>query len=300
MPTPMQLQTWACAAAIPVGIQLLSGAAWTEVALIAAVCLILVALRWRCGSRKENKPLCILRWLLLTAVLCALSTVCTESWPKGGHKAVPLLLLALAAWSAWKGPEAAARVGCVLFFFIIILYPVLIASASKQVYLPWLKPERSNTCVLGLLVLLTPAAAASMLRNKEWPSLRQLLPGLLCTAAAAVSAGVLSAKISATQNNAFHRTVLSLPGIPKDALLSASTTAGWFLMMSLYLCLCAQEVKTICPEKQKGSILIPAGIAALCLLYDLHIPATLLAVSGAVFWVVIPLIPQEIGLKKKS
>lgn len=263
-----------------------------------------MSLRWSFGADTKNKLLVFLNWLLLATILGTICQSAVQSWPRGGHSAVGIILLVLALWSAWKGPSAAARVGCVLFWFILLLYLVLLGAGVKDVQIKWLIPTKGDVNSFGCILLLTPAAAAIHLSKKGVIKPRLLLITVFCTVASAVTAGVLSPRVANGTDKAFYEMTRSLNLLGQarrfEAVLSAAMTAGWFSMISLYLTLCGNLSEIVIPGKGKGGIAAAAITASVILLCDLHIPGVILLILSTVFWVLLPLVTQVMGMEKKS
>lgn len=299
-----QLTAWLSAALIPAAIQLTAGASWFSVLLVSVLCLLCVWLRWTFGAEPKGKIMSLLQLGLLLLVLGTAAMTSLQSWPRGGHPAVAILLLGLAVWSAWKGSDAAARVGCVLFWFVLILYLVLLGAGIKDIRPQWLIPTKGDVNAFGCVLLLTPAGAAIHLNKKEGFKPRLLLIGAFCTVAAAVTVGVLSPQVASGKQNAFYEMTRSLNLLGQarrfEAVLSAGMTVGWFCVFSLYLTLCAQLVEKIIPGKGQWGTLGAAATATALLLCDLHIPGILLLVFCAIFWVLLPVLTQWIEQIKKS
>jgi hypothetical protein len=299
-----QLTAWLASAIIPTAIQLTAGASWISVFLVSVLTLLCTWLRWTFGTEPKGKLMVFLQWALLSIVLGSACQAAVQSWPRGGHPAVAIVLLALAVWSAWKGPSAAARVGCVLFWFVLILYLVLLGAGVKDVQLRWLIPTKGDTDPLGCVLLLTPAVAAIHLNKKESFKPRLLMIGLFCTVAAAITVGVLSPQVASTKGNAFYEMTRSLNLLGQarrfEAVLSAGATAGWFSLFALYLTLCGRLAGKIKSEWEQWGTAVAAGSAMLILLCDLHISGVLLLILTAVFWVLLPLLAQGLGTIKKS
>lgn len=312
-----QLTAWLAAALIPTAIQLTAGSSWVKVLLVGVIALMLVWLRWALGAEPRGKLLVIGQFLLLTVVLGTACQASVQSWPKGGHPVTAIILLVLALWSVRKGISAAARVGCVLFWFVLGLYLVLLGAGVKDMELRWLIPTEfaarkeglrtvtgADVNGFGCVLLLTPAAAAIHLNRRENIKPRLLMIGVFTTVAAVVTAGVLSPQVSAERENAFYEMTRSLNLLGQarrfEAVLSAGMTAAWFTLLSLYLSLCFRLAENIHPGwGNRGSLAAATG-AAVILLCELHIPGLLLLLFTAVFWVLIPLLTQGLGLEKKS
>ena len=105
-----QLTTWLCGAILPVWIQLSAGEAWLTVAVTAVLSIAAVWAVWHWG-RFESKVLLGLSILFQVLLLGTLMPYAARVWPGGNqYPAVPLGILILSVWSAWKGPRAAAAV----------------------------------------------------------------------------------------------------------------------------------------------------------------------------------------------
>lgn len=298
-----QLTAWLLGAIIPTAIQRMAGVSWLSVLLISLLCTLCVWLRWTFGAEPRGKWISLLGLGLMALLLGTAAESSVSSWPSGGHPLASGALLLLAAWSAWKGTNASARVGCVLFWFILLLYLVLLGTGLKEVNMEWIVPQKGVLDPMGCILLLTPAAATIHLEKKNSFSPRLLLGGILCTTSAFITAGVVSPKIASEASNAFYEMVrtLSLLGQAQrfEAVLSAGMTVGWFLVFSLYLSICASLFEKLKKGKGKWGILVATAVAAVTLLYQMHIPASLLLVLSAIFWVLIPILTQWIDIIKK-
>lgn len=300
----VQLTAWLAAALIPTAIQLTAGDSWLSVLLVATICLLCVFLRWRWGELPKGKIWAMLQWLLCVAVLATFSSKSIKSWPTGEHPVVAIILLSLALWSVLKGTSAAARVGCVLFWFILMLYLILLGAGLKEVRPPWLKPTKGDVDSLGCILLLTPATAVIHLNKREGCKPRLLLIGLLCTVAAAITAGVLSPKVTDMRNNPFYEMTRSLKLLGQarrfEAILSAGMTVGWFSLMSLYLSVCFVLGEQIRIGWGKPGVVIASVLASIFVLSELTAPVFLLLILTTVFWILIPLLTQGLEQIKKS
>ena len=302
--SPRQLTPWLVAAIVPTAVQLTAGSSWLALLPATAACLLCIYLRWLLGATPMGKVLVLLQWGLLILVLSAVSGESVDSWPRGGHKAVAVILLALAAWSAIKGISAAAGVGCIIFWFVVALYLLLMGAGLKQVQFQWLKPVKGTLSPVGCILLLTPAAAAIHLNKEKSGTGKLPLIGFLTVAAAVITAAVLSPTVTSGKENAFYEMIRSLKGFGQarrfEDLLSAGVTAGWFLTMSLYLTMCGAFAEQWKSGTGKWGILLSAIMAAIFVLFNVSINSLVLLILTAVFWVAIPLATQGIAAIKKS
>lgn len=290
-----QLTAWLFTALTPVLIQYTSGS-WIRVLAVGFLCSIAVWLTWRFGRGGNS----VLSGIVLVIVLGSLMEDAAECWRGDNYPAVPLILLALAAWSAWKGPTAAARTACVLFWAVLFIYIIVFASGIQGVELERLKPQWEGADWQTPILLLIPAASIPLLNKEGRWGPRLLLPLLFAVGAAAITVGVLSLELARELKMPFYEMSRSLDlfGVAKrfEAVISAAMTVGWFSLMSLILTLAANAAK----RWAKPAILGAAGIPAGWMLCDLHISGGFLLLLVTIFWVVFPILAQGIEKIKKS
>ena len=266
--------------------------------------MLCIWLRWTFGAEPSGKVVSCFQWLLAVMVMIAACRYAQQSWPGGAHTVIGIILLLLAFWSVQKGTSAAARVGSVLFWFVLILYLVLFGAALKDVRMEWLRPVKGDVNAFGCVLLLTPAAATVHLYNKEGIKPRLLLIGLFAIVSAVLTAGVLSPQVALHKDHAFYEMTRSLNLLGQarrfEAVLSAGMTAAWFALLSLYLSLCKHYSEMLHPEWGTRGTVAAAAIVVVVLLCDLHIPEILLLITGAIFWVLLPILTQGLDRKKKS
>lgn len=291
IPAP-RLSAWLFAAMVPPLIQLSCGASWALLLLAGIACLLLGKLRKDAELPNWSKLPGALLIAVLLGVLAALSA---DSWPVGdSFPAVPLILLALGAWSASKGPQAAAGVGAVLFLFIIIMYMLLFAAGIGQIRLEWIRPTKTLPDPMCLTVLLLPLATVPA---KGKIGGRLTLGLIVAVIAAALTQGILSPAVVEQVDHPFYEMSRSLEllGVARrfEAVTGAAFTAGWFSLVAYLLCVARELIGRM------GVWAVAAG-AAVWSLCGLHISGWILASLWAVFWVGLPRIAQGIEKIKKS
>lgn len=298
-----QLTAWLFAGMTPVLIQLFSGSPWTWVAIAGIIGVVLTMLVWRSGWQ-PSKWQCPLIFIYIVVFVGQLLSSAAQSWPKGDATAVPLILLLVAAWSAQKGPSAAARTGAVLFWAVLILYLAVFAAGLGDITCSWLLPRWELPDGYGLAVLLVPSFAVCLLGTGRKSVARLSLPVLFPVVGALITAGALSPEVASSLGNPFYEMTrsISLLGVARrfEALISAAMTVGWFALMSMLLTVCGVLTQKIFPGRGRSGVWLAAAAAAGVLLCGLHIPAIFMTLVGAVFWVVVPLITQGLVSEKKS
>jgi hypothetical protein len=302
IPAP-QLSAWLFTATVPVLIQLMGGQSWIWVGIAGVISVILTMLLWRRGW-KVPKWQCLILYIYTVLLLSQLLPHAAQSWPTGDATAVPLILLALAVWSAQKGTSAAARTGAVLFWVVLILYLAVFGAGVRDVQWKWLRPQWDTPDLLGLAVFLVPMATASMLRSRGKTSPRLVLLPAFVLVSVLITAGVMSPTVANKMPNAFYEMSrsINLLGIAQrfEPLISAAMTVGWFAFFSLLLSLCGKYAQKIFAGKGKAGVWVAAIVAAAVRLCGLHISGLILLVCASLFWVGFPILTQGIELEKKS
>lgn len=299
-----QLATWLCTALIPLLLQLAAGAGWVTAGITAAISFAAVFAVWKWGKACQNPVIAGLQYLFIIVVLWNLLSGAAKCWPGDNDPAVPLILLALAAWSAQKGAAAAASVGCVLFWLVLLIYLAVLAAGTPAIKPAWLVPKAPADPWLALTLLLVPCAVLALRRKESQWNARLLLPGLFLLVGSAITAGILSPELASKLPDSFYTAVrsINLLGTAQrfEPVLSAAMTVGWFAILTVLLTSAASQAEQIKPQWSKPSLWIAYGVTALGALCKLHIPWYIAAILASVFWVVIPLLTQGLVGGKKS
>jgi hypothetical protein len=302
--SPGQLTAWLFVAMVPTVIQLSSGDGWLGIFIAVILSILCCWLRWKWGVTPDNRIYAGAMWLLMVLLIGVLSKESVRCWPRGGHVAVPLILLALSLWTAWKGTRVAASAGSVLFWLFLILYLLLFGAGIHEVQAKWLKPTAGDVDAQSCILLLTPAAAAMHLKTKEGIKPRLILLGVFCVIASVITAGVLSPRLAAGEEYPFYRMIRNLTVLGQarrfEAVLSASTTIGWYSLICVYLTVSGEMADKIRSGWRRKGIVLSAGAAAAILLWNVRLPGILLLVLSAILWVLIPLMAGAKEVQKKS
>lgn len=287
-----QLGSWCFAAMVPTLIWYTSSSSWPVVVVVAVVAGAAVWWVWCRGGSREDKAWW-LRALFAVLVAGVVAKASAASWPGDNAPGVPLILLALAAWSAGKGPSAAARVGCVLFWFVLGLYLLVLGSAAKEIQWRWLQPTSEDVPWMGLVIGLLPGAAVYLKKEQE-VSLRVVVPGGFGVAASLVTAGVLSPWVAEKVPDAFYEMTRSLEvlGVARrfEAVLSAGMTVGWFSCLTILLSVVGEAVEHHKEGQGRAAVYVGAAVAGVWVLLDRRLPALVFAVSALVLWTIVPLL----------
>lgn len=276
---------------------------WIEVAAAGTLCTVLNLLRFREDSELTQTK----KWYVAVAGVCLVlaAGVCLNlaetTWPTGNTTTVvPLVLLVLAAWGAWEGPEKASRTGSVLLWFLVILFSSVVAGGVGNVKLSRIGVSGEVSDGLVYLVFLLPGIAAVIPRSKGSEKLLWVLPafGTLMTL---LVTGILSEPVAGSIEDPFGEfgKSLSLFGVVEryESLVSASLTIGYFCLISLLLSAAHHLAETVYSGKGRIGMLLTAFGAALTMNLNLkwfYVLAMVLLVT----WYVIPVIMNKTPLKK--
>ncbi len=285
MPSDKQISRWLIGATIAPLIMVSAGEPWPWLLAVTGICGAAALFggpvgRW--GS--------ILQWAAALIALIILLPQAQQCWPTDPHPAVPLILLALAAWSAGKGIRSAAGVGCVLFWFIIIMYSAVMLAMIPEANVRYMKPKLgigSWTTVLVLLISAAPLIGRT--RKKGW------IAGIVTSVAAFMTTAVLS---GARVEYPFYEAVRSVK-IRLEPILGAATTAGWFLLLTVLLSVSGECAARLHEKIRIPAILVAVTIGVVMLLCGLYIPSWIGVIFVTISWVLLPPLTQLLDSRKK-
>ncbi len=303
-----QLAGWLLVAMSAPLVQTAGTGGWLIFLLSGAVCLGLCWLLHLLPTEHllKNRGFCLLEAVWLTVLLAVLADWSVDAWPTGtDFPLVPFILLALAAAAALNGAAGASRVAGVLLWFLALLYGIVLAAGSKNVKPLWLLPRLEAPGAAGMLLLLLPAAAIFLPRQKGsvpcW-----LFPGLLLfgTAVNLWTVGTISPQVAGELFWPFYESSksLSLFGVAErfEALVSVAMTLGYFGLYALLLSAVGYLMENSRKGSGKGGILAAAIGAGLLVLFAPEPHPGVLAVAAVLVTLLLPLLGGVKELCKKS
>ena len=288
---------------IPTWIQLTAGQPWPGVLSLTLVCTVLMWTVWRWG-KFGGRVQAVLGLIFCIFALGGWIRQASYIWPGGNqYPAVPLVIMALAGWSAAKGPKASAAVGCVIFWVVLLVYLVTISTGVLAVEGQWLYWEGFKWDTSSFALSLLPCAAA-MWKGRGGVPKRLLVIPALTICAGVVTVGVLSPTLADVQVNSFLELskCLTIFGRVRrfEAVVSAGMTLGWFCLATMLLNMCGELSVKLKFGIEKPFVFGSVLLSSVVMLWNLHISWVILGILGAVCWVLIPLLPQGIESEKKS
>ena len=253
-----------------------SGSGWLTAALAAFAVLPLSLLPkdWT----DQHKTLAIIQIGWLGAVAGSMLTASSAYWPSDNHWAVPLTILALAAWT---GTAAAPRIGAVIALCMALLSIPTALSASSHIEFTWLAPglgEWPWGLTLALLIPNLPAGEGSVKK-------RILSGGILAIGLSALVQGTISANVAGEVTDPFYQTARTLGYL--EPVVASAVTLGWYAATTYLL----QSARIIAKESDMDDLwasVLAVGTATIFVLTKRQLHAPFWTVLTAFLWVLNP------------
>lgn len=287
-----QYVPWLTAALLAPLLQTASGSSWLLTAGLASITLLICwgVGRTDCCSTKGTW-LHAIQWLWISVVASQILHWIMFCWPDyDNYYVVPLILLALAAWSARNGTEVSSRVGCVLLWPLLIVFGVLLLAAGKEIKAEYLRPELMADSNL-ITVLLIPAMGGYLYREKK--ALKQFAGYSAIAVAVSIAVmGVLSATICGNVDSPIYELSRSLKlfGFAQrlESFAAAAMTLGYFLTISLLLGIQSSIAAQHATVGSRTGIAASAVLTGVLFLTGVIIDGRILALGSIVCWVALP------------
>ncbi len=285
-----------------------SRSSWLAVLLTGLLCTLLCGVihTFSDGHIWEHKLYCGILglWnLYAVAVVAAQSPIC---WPgKGSELAVSLVLLLLAAASAWNGAERASRGAAVLLPLCVLVFAVVLACGVGNIR--WSRVGVSTAAPSGmpLFLFLLPVAATAIPRQPG-AAVYRCMTGLsiFALALSVVATGILSLPIAVTKADAFYEVSksLSLFGAIQrfEAVTAVAVTLSVYAMLSMLLSGASHMAEQISPGSGRFATIIGTGLSAAIVVGKFYLDSRLLAVLALLIWGIFPVLASLIPSGKKE
>jgi len=271
--------------------QAASNCSWLVALSVGTLCMaIALGLEKLEVGNARTRFLAAVQWLWMLLVISEFLHWTMLCWPN--HKnyyVVPLLILLLAAVSASKGREAAARAVGILFWVLAALLGTVLLSGIKEIKLENLMTQWKMQTAYLVLVMLIPVMGIGIGKTKQKKDI--VIYGWTV---AAVTSGVLSLGLIERMHAPFYEMSksLSLLGVGQrfESLVAAAMTMGYFALTSYLLTISANAwdggVRT------KRSVWISAAFSALVFLSGMRMNSRLLALGSLAIWALFPMVEK--------
>lgn len=177
--------------------------------------------------------------------------------------------------------------GCVLFWVVLIVYPVVFGAALRDV--DWKRAISGGDMLPSIpLLFLLPVLGKILLKTKPSCPVRLVLPICFALIGTLLTMGL--------RCESFYEMIRSIDlfGAIKrfEAIICAGATIGWFSLLSFCLTVCGAL------GAGKPSVIMGALVIGAWMLCDMHIQYNILLLLGAIFWVFLPLLTQGVDYEK--
>lgn len=275
------------AATVPV-ILVLPKAGWLWAGAATAIVSILLYIAQK---RERNTGQILLAALLvwnLIALGAASDLLCAAF--EQGNELIGLLLLLLAAYAASKGECTILRVGAVVAFALIILYGALLGFSLPELQKSQLKPEQMPKWTLLASAFVPMLSLHSVGKTSGvW----QVGVIAIATLAALVSAGsrdFYTAMKSVSILGAMERL---------EPIVSVALTLGGFCLLGMICNVNETIMQKIFPKAKAFTMPINFLLGGAGIWLSRLVGGTILAIGTAIFWGLLPFLPQSLEKEKK-
>ena len=298
-----QFGAWTLAAVIPAILSIIGRSSWIAVLPIALLCGGICLYVLRAEKMEASRWLWGLELLWLILLLGGLASQCATCWEDvNAFPAIPVILLAVAAWASCKGVWRAGRTGAVLIWFVLPILGVVFLAGTADVQWSWVRTEMTSPDGMLVSLLLVPCLGLFLPRKGEAKEKSFcIVPVVVAIIASVVADGVLGPEVASNVPNTFYEfsKSVTLLGVAErfEALVACALTGGWFALFVMILSAIYHVTEKIFAPGAKWSVWAGAVIAAglMCILPK---GAHWMGLGSLIFWGFLPVITQLLGNRK--
>lgn len=272
---------------------------------VVAVATLLACWLWQTPGQKNNTAVAV--WgMAVVSVLCMGAVVqwAQNAYPSASHPWVlGLILLAVAAYAVRDGLEPLLRTAAICFFFLIVIDTVILAFGLGNIASVRATGWRGlGGNAVNLVWLLLPLAVHWMDAPKPTAPWRWTW-GAICILPCLVCWLSLSGNLATSQSFPFYTLTksISVLGVMErfEVVLSAALTAGIFCLMGIFCHICGSVLEGQFPRAKKYAYYIVFALGTLASLVGAGWLRLLIAALAPIFWGIVPIVIQIVGLRKK-
>ena len=276
---------------------------WITTAVTGLVCVVMYfCIR---SIRAVNLPrwICIgeLAWLIILLGVAAKETA--SCWiGEYVHLVIPVILLFLAACAARNGVSGSTAIGATLLWIIIPILGGVFLAGTGDVHPEWIANDVRIPDGMRVVALLLPCLYQCVSgvdsKSSRW------IPIVLVVIAISDTVlldSVLGANNAEETANGFYELSKSvnLFGVAErfEAMVACALTGSWFVMLLMILSAACRLIDKICPMMTKWShwVIVTLSGGVMCILPKSGI---WVGVGTLIFWGLLPVLTQEIGVRK--
>ena len=257
-----------------------SGSGWLTAALtaLAVLPLTMIPKDWS----DQTKSMAVVQIIWLGAVAGGLLSRSAAYWPSDNPWAVPLTILALAAWT---GNSPAPRIGTVIAFCVALLAIPTVVSTVVH-----LEPQWLGLTVGGWPWDLTLALLLPNLPAGAWAGKKSILHvGFLAVILSAMVQGTISARVAGSVVDPLYQTARTLGYL--EPVVASAVTLGWYAM-TIYI---LQSASVIAKESDIDGLwasVFAAGTATIFVITKVRLNAPFWTVLSVFLWVLYPFLTK--------
>ncbi len=298
--TPKALTAWVgCAMLGPLALNACRFP-WLAVMLAGVLCTLLCTTihGFSDGRIWQSKPCCAVLCLWNLYAAGAVASQAAVCWPgRGSNLVVPLVLLLLAAISAWNGADRASRVAATVCPLCVLVFAVVLACGVSSVR--WERLAFSDAAPGGMLlfVFLLPIAATGIPRVPGL-AIGRCMAGLTAFAVlvSLTAVGALSLPVALTRGDAFYqfaRSIRLFSAVQRfESVAAVAVTCSIYAMLSLLLSGGAHLAEEFRPGWGRWAVALGAGAGAAAIAGGAILRGRELAAVALLIWGILPLMTQ--------
>lgn len=282
--------------------------AWGAVFVTALLCSLLCTFVYRCYEDGVQKHLLysVIAILWNVYALALAADWASMFWPgKGAAIAVPVVLLALAALSAYRGAGSASAVAATLSPICAVIFAVVLACGIGNIQ--WDSVVFSPAAPSGMLlfVFLLPVSAVAI-PHRSGARIGVTLLGISVFAVviSVITTGTLSLPVAITRRDAFYEFSKSLKLFSAverfEAIVAVGVTLSIYAMLSLLLSSINRMAENIHQGWGKWAVLCGGVAAGMIAVLQLWLGTKYVAVAGLLVWGILSVLSQGFPEKKRK
>ena len=274
-----------------------------ETFVAVGVCTLLttMAIKAKYFDFAQVRWLAVAECAFLGIVASFVIRMAVNSWPDSGkNNFVPVALLALSLIGAGKGRKAAAEVGTMLMWILLLLFAAVIAGGIGNVKMERLELWSGPSAGYAYLLALMPGIIYFIPREEGSSRSLWLLP-VFSALMGVLVIGTLSGPVAKSQDNPLYEygKSLSLFGVVEryESFVSVALTLSYYSLLSLIM-----SAANYLGSRVLGAdnvMLVVAGTAVLFMQMKLE-EAYPVAVGALVMWYTLPVILHKTSGRKWS